>query len=51
LTASGSDKIIDIKFIPEDQPTYTISKLSNGNNFIANGIVVGIEQLTFELKK
>lgn len=48
LTAKGSDKLISIDFLEGEQETYTISKLSAGDNFIANGLIVGIEELKNE---
>ena len=45
ITPKGTDKLIGIDFLDGKQITYTISKLSNGNNFIANGFVVGVEEL------
>lgn len=45
LTANRTDKLISIDFLEGEQETYTISKLSSGNNFIANGLIVGIEEL------
>lgn len=45
LTSNGTDKLISIDFLEGDQETYTISKLSSGDNFIANGLIVGIEEL------
>ena len=48
LTTNGTDKLISIDFLESDQETYTISKLSSGDNFIANGLIVGIEELKNE---
>ncbi len=48
LTTNGTDKLISIDFLKGDQETYTISKLSSGDNFIANGLIVGIEELKNE---
>jgi hypothetical protein len=45
LTSNGTDKLISIDFLEGEQDTYTISKLSSGNNFIANGLIVGLEKL------
>ena len=42
----SSLKLISIEYIQEEQPTYTISKLGEYDNFIANGFIVGVEQLT-----
>ena len=48
LTTKGTDKLISIDFLEGAQETYTISKLSSGDNFIANGLIVGIEELKNE---
>lgn len=45
LTANGPDRLITIDHIKEPQETYTISKLSTGNNFFANGFIVGVEEI------
>jgi len=45
LTINGKDKLVSIDFLKGDQETYTISKLSSGDNYIANGLIVGIEEL------
>lgn len=45
LTTDGTDKLVSVYFIKGDQETYTISKLSSGDNFIANGLIVGVEEL------
>lgn len=45
LTVSGTEKLVSIDFLEEEQETYTISKLSSGDNFIANGLIVGVEEL------
>lgn len=45
LTANGTDKLVSIDFLIGDQETYTISKLSSGDNFIANGLIVGVEEI------
>ncbi|MDO4695509.1 hypothetical protein [Porphyromonas sp.] len=44
-TASGRDRLIAIEHLNETQETYTISKMNNGDHFIANGLIVGIEEL------
>lgn len=44
-TNEGSDQIRSITYIKQKQQTYTISLLSEGNNFVANGIVVGVEEV------
>lgn len=48
LTANGSERLIAIDFLDGEQETYTISKMSSGNNFLANGLIVGIEELRIE---
>jgi len=48
IKSNGTDKLISIDFLEGNQETYTISKLSSGNNFIANGLIVGIEELKNE---
>ncbi|MCX2745495.1 hypothetical protein OO013_16565 [Mangrovivirga sp. M17] len=45
ITPDGFERLISLKFEQGEQETYTISKLSTGNNFIANGLVVGVEEL------
>ncbi|NME71748.1 NADase-type glycan-binding domain-containing protein [Flammeovirga aprica] len=45
LTGNGNEKLVSIEFLEGHQQTYTISKLSEGDNFIANGFVVGVEEL------
>jgi len=45
ITANETEKLVAIDFLEGGQETYTISKLSIGNNFIANGLIVGIEEL------
>ncbi len=45
LTANGIEKLVSIEVLEGEQETYTISKLSSGNNFIANGLIVGVETL------
>lgn len=45
ITANGTEKLVAIDFLEGEQETYTISKLSSGNNFIANGLIVGVEEL------
>lgn len=45
ITANGSDKLVNIEYLKEKEETYTISKLSEGDNFLANGFVVGVEKL------
>ena len=45
ITAKGTEKLVAIDFLEGEQETYTISKLSSGDNFIANGLIVGVEEL------
>lgn len=45
ITVNGTDKLVSIEFSDEEQETYTVSKLSSGSNFIANGLIVGVEEL------
>ena len=49
ITTNGIDKLNAIEFLEAEQETFTISKLSLGNNFIANGFIVGIEKLNKEI--
>ncbi len=49
-TATGVEKLVEIERLKGKQETYTISKLSAGQNFIANGLIVGVEELKGELK-
>jgi hypothetical protein len=43
-TMNGTDKLIRIDYLNGKQETYTISQLSSGNTFIANGLIVGVEK-------
>jgi hypothetical protein len=45
ITIDGTDKLVAIDYLKEGQETYTISKLDSGDHFIANGMIVGIEEL------
>ncbi len=45
LLKNGSAKLISFDFLEEKTETYTISELSSGDNFIANGFIVGVEDL------
>lgn len=45
ITFKATEKLIDIDYLDGEEETYTISKLSSGDNFIANGLIVGIEEL------
>lgn len=46
LDSNGSKKIInDIKTINENKMTYTITKLKKNNAFIANDVIVGVEEI------
>lgn len=49
-TATGVEKLVDIEWLKGKQDTYTISKLSAGNSFIANGLVVAVEELNNNAK-
>ncbi len=42
------DKLINIEYLENEQQTYTISKLSSGENIIGNGFIVGIEELKYK---
>tara|TARA_Y100001972_G_C7662015_1_gene334058 strand:- start:872 stop:2092 length:1221 start_codon:yes stop_codon:yes gene_type:complete len=44
-TIEGDIELASVKRIPKPQRTYTIVKLSRNRTFIANGIVVGTEEL------
>ena len=44
-TQTGLQRVTKIEVIPLRQDTYTIAKLNRNNTFIANGIVVGTEEL------
>lgn len=45
LTTDGVDKLIVIESVREAQETYTISRTNQGDHFIANGLLVAIEEL------
>lgn len=45
ITTDGTEKLVSIDFLEGEQETYTISKLNSGDNFIANGLIVGVEEL------
>ena len=45
ITANGPERLTTITHLSGHQQTFTISKLSVGNNFIANGLVVGVETI------
>ncbi|WP_156105875.1 hypothetical protein [Porphyromonas cangingivalis] len=45
LLVGGTDRLIGIDEIKEPQETYTISRMSAGDHFIANGLLVGVESL------
>lgn len=45
LTPKGYEKLVSISYSDRVQQTYTISKLSSGMNFIANGLIVAVESL------
>jgi len=40
-----TNKLINIKYLNTEKMTYTISELSSGNNFIANGFLVSVEKI------
>ena len=42
-------KLVAISLSHEVSETYTIVRLSQGNNFIANGIITAVEELNPEL--
>ncbi len=44
VSSNGAAQLTGMVFMNEGQTTYTISKLKGGNNFIANGLVVGVEE-------
>jgi len=48
-SADGKDQLVEIVELDGEQKTYTISKLSSGNNFIANGFIVGVEELNINI--
>ena len=41
-------KLIGIEIVEGEQETYTISGLDGGDNFFANGFLVGVEKLKGE---
>ncbi len=45
ITLNGTEKLVSIDFLEAEQETYTISKLRYGDNFFANGLIVGVEEL------
>lgn len=45
ITSQSTERLIAINHLPGHHLTFTISKLSVGNNFIANGLVVGVEAI------
>lgn len=52
-TADGSriiTRLINIETLPGHHETYTITRLSSGKNFIANGLVVGTEEVSMIAK-
>lgn len=44
-TTSGYTKLVSKSVSPESKMTYTIVKLSDGNTFYANDIIVGVEEM------
>ena len=47
-TLNGNLELVSINKMPYHQRTYTIVKLNRNNSFIANGIVVGTEELRIQ---
>lgn len=45
IAENGTEKLVSIDYLKGEQETWTISKLSSGDNFIANGLIVGVEEL------
>lgn len=45
ITANGTAELTNMSVVASPQQTYTIKRLSEGSNFIANGFVVGVEML------
>lgn len=45
LSIEGTEELISIIYLDDEEVTYTISKLSKGDNFFANDLVVGVEEL------
>jgi hypothetical protein len=45
VTINGFERLKQIVYEPISQPSFTISKMNKGANFIANGFVVGVEEL------
>ncbi|MDD2477206.1 MAG: Hint domain-containing homing endonuclease [Dysgonamonadaceae bacterium] len=45
ISTNGSEKLMAINYLEGKQETYTISKLSWGDNFIANGLIAGVEEM------
>lgn len=45
IAINGKEKLVAIDFLQGEQETYTISKLSSDDNFIVNGLIVGVEEL------
>ncbi len=45
IAENGTEKLVSIDYLEGEQETWTISKLSSGDNFIANGLIVGVEEL------
>ncbi|MDH5380827.1 MAG: hypothetical protein OEW75_08245 [Cyclobacteriaceae bacterium] len=49
LTFSGKKKLIKIFELEGHFETYTITKLSVGNTFLANGFIVGVEDVNYSI--
>lgn len=47
MTNDGVKVLKKIEYLEGHHNTYTISKVSDGNNFIANGFIVGVEMLNY----
>ncbi len=45
---NGSDQLVSIEYLQDHLPTYTISAVSKGDNFIVEGMVVGVENTSLE---
>ena len=45
VSKEGTEELISIIYLDKEEVTYTISKLSKGDNFFANDLVVGVEEL------
>ena len=45
ITGSGMLTLVSTSVSPESRTTYTITKLSDGNSFYANDLLVGVEEM------